>query len=1030
MFFAHRVGGEMKKVLLSIISIFFCLGALVGGGFLLTGCDSPSSSQTQPLEPEGGFDESQNENNAENDENLNNDEAENEEEIEIEEPDKDDSQGTATYTIRFNANGAPIGSMSPQTKQTGETITLTPCGFWWGDTSSWETSDYKFVGWATSSNSGTVAYENYGKYSENRSRTLYAVWDYTIRFNGNGATSGSMSNQTKRHAVSLKLNTNKYNRTDYTFQGWSLTSTGSVQYSNGAYYTRNNIATLYAVWKANVELKIHYGYMSADIKVTNSTNIKISTSRGTLSSSSISSGQIVYLAADDLTTHTLTFSRANTSYSYYIDTGSTATTSSDLNSTTYSWNSGGLVRHVYIYVSQRYTITYNANGGSGAPGSQYKAHGTNATLSSTKPTRSGYKFLGWSTSSSATSASYDPGDTFSNEGNTTLYAVWERQSYSLTINFEYNYGTYNVSLSVKTNRGTLSRSSMSEGGSVTLTSDGTTNTHTVTISETSPSPNYFYVGTSTTPTSLTTYTYSWTPTSNKSINIYTEQRYSITYNGNGNTGGSTSTTYYRYGSGTVASCGFTRTGYDFAGWATSANGGVVYEQGDTVRNTYLTLYAVWTRRSYTNYYYYRNTDGDQDSTTQTRYVSTNYTLLSSISDDYESNGWSLYQWGSSESATSGSSPGSTTSSTSTSTIEYYAISRRTVSISYNANGGKFSSTPSTTGTQYWNQYGNAYNNPRLSITSTVPTRTGYEFLGWSTSSTATSADYVYGSTYTFSNAYGSSASKTFYAVWEARNPAYYDSEGGFWYVENGKLPQSKVSDSLKATLEGQWGSLSNGDVYYMGVEEFVNSEFTSDGGMQSKVHNGNEYVKFNGEYYLVEPIRWRLVYSSSQQEGYAVENTSILSTMAEIVFIGSYSSTKIGAGEGYSAESVTMLLKNQVSTEFLVNESREVEIFRAPKDTTTASGSVFVASSEELANFTTSKNNTTGSGVKAGKVSLSDFVKDYLRATGQGNYYFIRDLGDQLNTILCLNPVGDRSQAKAQQTLGVQFTVKVKEFAM
>ena len=151
--------------------------------------------------------------------------------------------------------------------------------------------------------------------------------------------------------------------------------------------------------------------------------------------------------------------------------------------------------------------------------------------------------------------------------------------------------------------------------------------------------------------------------------------------------------------------------------------------------------------------------------------------------------------------------------------------------------------------------------------------------------------------------------------------------------------------------------------------------------------------------------------------------------MAEIVFLGSYSSTKIGVGAGYSAESVTMLLKNQVSDEYLVSESREVEIFGAPKDTTTVSGSVFVASSEELASFTTNKNNTTGSGVKAGKVSLSDFVKDYLRATGQGDYYFTRDLGDQLNTIRCLNPVGDRSQAKAQQTLGVQFTIKITEYA-
>ena len=309
---------------------------------------------------------------------------------------------------------------------------------------------------------------------------------------------------------------------------------------------------------------------------------------------------------------------------------------------------------------------------------------------------------------------------------------------------------------------------------------------------------------------------------------------------------------------------------------------------------------------------------------------------------------------------------------------------------------------------------------------TVPSFTAHKFLGYFTEGgqQVTDANGVI----TMSSSQFTEAT-TLFAHWEARNPAYYDSEGGYWYVENGKLPQNKVGESLKGTLSGQWSSLSNGDVYYMGVEELANSEFTSDGGMQSKVYNGEEYVKFNGEYYLVEPIRWRLVYSSSQKEGYAVENTSVLATMAEIVFVGGYSSTKIGVGAGYSAESVTMLLKNQVSTEFLVNEDRSVDIFGTPKDTTTVSGSVFVASSEELANFTTSKNNTTGSGVKAGKVSLSDFVKDYLRATGQGNYYFIRDLGDQLNTIRCLNPVGDRSQAKAQQTLGVQFTIKVTEYA-
>ena len=331
----------------------------------------------------------------------------------------------------------------------------------------------------------------------------------------------------------------------------------------------------------------------------------------------------------------------------------------------------------------------------------------------------------------------------------------------------------------------------------------------------------------------------------------------------------------------------------------------------------------------------------------------------------------------------------------------------------------------------WYSSSSCTSSSKITALPSTPTRTGYEFKGYNTEpdGSGTLAVSETGAINVSDTFYSTDGTRTWYAVWEARNPAYYDSEGGYWYVENGKLPQSKVSESLKGTLSGQWSSLSDGSVYYMGVEELAENDLADDGGMQSRVYNGEEYVKFNGEYYLVEPIRWRLVYSSSQQEGYAVENTSILATMAEIVFLGSYSSTKIGVGAGYSAESVTMLLKNQVSTEFLVNENREVEIFDTPKDTASVSGSVFVASSEELANFKTNKNNTTGSGVKVGKVSLSDFVKDYLRATGQGNYYFTRDLGDQLNTIRCLNPVGDRSQAKAQQTLGVQFTIKVTEYA-
>lgn len=88
-----------------------------------------------------------------------------------------------------------------------------------------------------------------------------------------------------------------------------------------------------------------------------------------------------------------------------------------------------------------YVVTYNANGGSGAPSSQTKWYGKSLTLSSTKPTRTGYSFLGWATSASATSAngSYDPGDSYTSNAKLTLYAVWKANTY--TVKFNANGGT-------------------------------------------------------------------------------------------------------------------------------------------------------------------------------------------------------------------------------------------------------------------------------------------------------------------------------------------------------------------------------------------------------------------------------------------------------------------------------------------------------------------------------------------------------------------------------------------------------------
>ena len=72
-----------------------------------------------------------------------------------------------------------------------------------------------------------------------------------------------------------------------------------------------------------------------------------------------------------------------------------------------------------------YTISYDANGGSGAPASQTKKQGIDLTLSSAIPTRTNYIFTGWNTQVNGSGTSYESGGTYSGNTSITLYAQWE-----------------------------------------------------------------------------------------------------------------------------------------------------------------------------------------------------------------------------------------------------------------------------------------------------------------------------------------------------------------------------------------------------------------------------------------------------------------------------------------------------------------------------------------------------------------------------------------------------------------------------
>lgn len=175
-------------------------------------------------------------------------------------------------------------------------------------------------------------------------------------------------------------------------------------------------------------------------------------------------------------TISVTFRNFNT------DNGDSATKSVSFTVTVPAWTS--------------YAIKYNANGGTGAPGGQTKWKDQTLKLSTTKPTRTGYSFLGWSTSSTATSATYAAGGNYTANAAATLYAVWKANTYTVTYN---------------ANGGTGAPASQTKTYGVTLTLSGTKPTRT----------NYTFKGWGTSASATTvTYAAGGSYTNNAAITLY------------------------------------------------------------------------------------------------------------------------------------------------------------------------------------------------------------------------------------------------------------------------------------------------------------------------------------------------------------------------------------------------------------------------------------------------------------------------------------------------------------------------------
>ena len=150
------------------------------------------------------------------------------------------------YTIMFDTDGgseiAPVQSDSKTGKISRPEDPQKP--------------GYTFIDWFPSGSS-SIAY-NFDSIVT-ADMTLRAVWErdtLDIVFDGNGSTSGDMLDVTAKTGDVIRLPKNKFERTGYSFIGWSSSREGSAHTPDAGYYVaegeKNSVITLYAIWEANI----------------------------------------------------------------------------------------------------------------------------------------------------------------------------------------------------------------------------------------------------------------------------------------------------------------------------------------------------------------------------------------------------------------------------------------------------------------------------------------------------------------------------------------------------------------------------------------------------------------------------------------------------------------------------------------------------------------------------------------------------------------------------------------------------------
>jgi len=437
-----------------------------------------------------------------------------------------------------------------------------------------------------------------------------------------------------------------------------------------------------------------------------------------------------------------------------------------------------------------YTITYHMNYDGATYPTYSLKYKEGETASFRSESRKGYEFLGWAKTADAATPEYKAGDSVKVSSDLNFYAVWKKiESFKVTFDAGFIKGgdseaetkiqTVNVSSSSEKfilDKNTFTRTGyVFAGWSKTKTSSY--DSYKISYKD-AESVEYFYEDT-------TLYA------------VWLEQSQSITITYNKNDGSATPeeiSYYVKKGEHfTLRANTFTRDGMSFAGWSKSKSSKKKeYADKAEIWSFYadsdITLYALWHDDTHYVITYYSNFEGSTyNYKEQTLEKSENGTTANLLKNMFERTGYVFYGWYTSSylPKTSGTVSNFYTdeSKITLKTDEnLYACwlennSSKAVKLTFNKNDGtatpeetsqyvKYGSRPSYS---YWNDTN--YNKLKFNTF----TRENYEFLGWSTSSSATSAAYTDAQTDVYFT-----SNTTLYAVWQYKGPVVitFDGNGG------------------------------------------------------------------------------------------------------------------------------------------------------------------------------------------------------------------------------------------------------------